>query len=268
MRKKFDMQEIKTKTQVDKAYEEYQEFMKVSGMPKYNFIYINQKGTTVAEAIYDNNRYNLIIANTLGTVYKAGAKGILVHEFTHIYDDEELVKTYGFSHEDRNVQYVYKELHAEQIKTLYLLGCKTFDDLGNISVNSETFLYGKSLYNIHDYLLEYKKEFTKNISIIENAKKTNIQIDLVEFNNLLNRVFYYIGTASVYLKYCNPSAFDELDIQPVYDYYGYGLNMLIKVLLEKPIGFHTKEVVEAMAEIRKKIMYHFGEELKVIKFPS
>lgn len=259
MRRKFDMQEVKTKTQVNKAYEEYQEFMKVSGMPKYNFIYSNQKGSTVAEAIYDNNRYNLIVANTLGTVYKAGAKGILIHEFTHIYDEEELTRTYGISHEDRNIQYVYKEVHAEQIKALYLLGCKTFDDLDGINVNSETFLYGKNLYNIHDYLLEYKKEFIQIIDKIEFAKSTNTKIDLVEFNNLLNRIFYYIGTASVYLKYCNPSAFDELDIQPVYDYFGYGLNMLIKVLLEKPIGFHTKEVVEAMAKIRLLIVQHYGK---------
>ena len=58
---------------------------------------------------------------------------------------------------------------------------------------------------------------------------------------------------------CQYIAFDELDIQPVYDYFGYGLNMLIKVLLEKPIGFHTKEVVEAMAKIRLLIVQHYGK---------
>ena len=37
MHKRFDMQEVKTKAQVDKAYEEYQKFIKVSEMPKYKF---------------------------------------------------------------------------------------------------------------------------------------------------------------------------------------------------------------------------------------
>lgn len=266
MRKNFDIQEVKTKTQVDKAYEEYQEFMKVSGMPKYNFVYSNQKGSTIAEAIYNNNRYNLIIANTLCTTYKEGAKGILFHEFTHILDEEELVNAYGFPYEDRNVKYVYKELHAEQIKTLYLLGCKTIDDLESINVDNETFMYGGKLYNIHDYLMEYKKEFSRNIATIERAKLTNTKIDMFEFNNMLNRILYYIGTASIYLKFCDTTAFDELSIQDIYDYYGCGLDLLIRVLLEQSIGFHTKEIVEAMAVVRKRIILYFGNDLKVIDF--
>ena len=88
MHKRFDMQEVKTKAQVDKAYEEYQKFIKVSEMPKYKFKYVNQKGTTIAEERYENNTYYLIVANTLCTAdYKAAAKGTLFHEFTHILDE-------------------------------------------------------------------------------------------------------------------------------------------------------------------------------------
>lgn len=39
MHKRLDIQEVKTKAQVDKAYEEYQEFIKVSEMPKYKFYF-------------------------------------------------------------------------------------------------------------------------------------------------------------------------------------------------------------------------------------
>ena len=212
MRKKFDMQEVKTKTQVDKAYEEYQKFMKVSGMPKYKFQYINQQGTTIAEERYENNTYYLIVANTLCTdAYKAIAKGILFHEFTHILDEEELVQMYGFSHDDRNTPYVYKEIHAEQIKALHLLGCKTIDDLDGINKEKTSFQHKKSLYNIHDYLIECQKELRDNIELIEYAKQRNTQINIYEFNNILNRVFYYIAVASIYLKYCDASAYEELD---------------------------------------------------------
>jgi hypothetical protein len=216
MRKQFDKQEAITKTQVDKAYIEYQQFMKTSNMPKYKFIYSNQKGTTIAETRYENNMYNLIIADTVRTTYKAGAQGTLFHEFTHIYDEEQLANAYGFSHDDRNTPYVYKELHAEQVKSLFLLGCKTIDDIENVNPENKQFLYKQNLYTIYEYLLEYKIELINNITMIETAKETNTKINMCEFNNIINRIFYYIGTASVYLKYCDKLAFDCLDIQPVY----------------------------------------------------
>lgn len=265
MRKKFDIQEVKTRTQVDKAYLEYQEFMKVSGMPKYKFQYVNQRGTTIAEERYENNTYNLIIANTLCTVaYKAIAKGILFHEFTHIFDEEKLVNMYGFSHDDRNTPYVYKEIHAEQIKTLYLLGCKNIDDLGNIDKDRGSFQHKKSLYNIHDYLIECQKELRENIELIENARQSNTKIDIYEFNNILNRIFYYIGTASIYLKYCDESAYDELDIKDVWDYYGYNMNILLKAFTENELGYHTKELIEEIAQIRLSIVIYYGGKLKLV----
>lgn len=264
MRKKFDMQEVKTKTQVDKAYEEYQEFMKVSGMPNYKFKYISQQGTTIAEERYENNTYYLIVANTLCTAaYKAIAKGILFHEFTHILDEEELVSMYGFSHDDRNTPYVYKEIHAEQIKTLHLLGCKTIDDLDSIDKDKPTFQHKKSLYNIHGYIIECQKELRENIELIEYAKQSNTKINIYEFNNIINRIFYYIGTASIYLKYCDSNAYEELDIKDVWDYYGYNMNLLLKVFVENALGFHTKELIEAMAKIRLLIVQHY-DKLKMI----
>jgi hypothetical protein len=266
MRKQFDKQEAIIKTQIDKAYIEYQQFMKTSNMPKYKFIYSNQKGTTIAEARYENNMYNLIIADTMYTTYKAGAKGTLFHEFTHIYDEEQLTNVYGFSHNDRNTPYVYKELHAEQVKSLFLLGCKTLDDIENVNPENKKFLYKQNLYTIYEYLLEYKTELINNIAMIEAAKKTNTKIDMYEFNIILNRIFYYIGTASVYLKYCNDSVYNELDIQCVYDYYGFGLEFLIKVLLENSIGYHTEELIKAMGSVRKNIVLHFGDDLKLIHF--
>lgn len=263
MRKQFNIQEAKTKTQVDMAYREYQKFMKISNMPSYFFRYVKQNGTTIAEERFENNKYNLIIADTLCTTYKDAAKGILFHEFTHIYDEEELSLIYGFSHDDRNTPYVYKEVHAEQIKTLYLLGCKTIDDLGSIDENRVCFHHKKNLYNIYDYLIVCQKELLENIELIEYAKLKNTQINIYEFNNILNRIFYYIGTASVYLKFCNINAYDELDIKDVWDYYGYGINLLPKVFLENSLGFHTKELIEAMAKIRLLIVQHY-DKLKII----
>lgn len=260
MHKRLDMQEVKTKAQVDKVYEEYQKFIKVSEMPKYKFKYVNQKGTTIAEERYEHNAYYLIVANTLCTAdYKAAAKGILFHEFTHILDEEELVQMYGFSHEDRNTQYVYKEVHAEQIKALYLLGCKTIDDTESIDKERISFQYNKKLYNIYDYLIVYQQELRGNIKQIENAIQKNTKINIYEFNNILNRIFYYVGIASIYLKYCDVNAYEELDIKDVWGYYGYGLDYLLKEFIKNPIGHHTRELIEAMSKMRLLIIVYFNK---------
>lgn len=266
MRKQFNMQEAKTKTQVDMAYREYQQFMQTSNMPSYIFQYIKQNGTTIAEERYENNEYNLIIADTLCTTYKENAKSILFHEFTHIFDEEELVKTYGFSHDDRNTPYVYKEIHAEQIRTLYLLGCKTVNDIENIDKDRVTFSFKKKSYNIYDYIMEYKKELLENIKIIELARTTGYKIAMQEFSNILTRIFCYIATSSVYLKYCDNDVYDDIDIQPVYDYYNYGLNTFLKECVKNPIGYHTKELVEAMGKWRMLVFVHFGKDMELIDF--
>lgn len=265
MRKKFDMQEAKTKTQVDKAYEEYQQFMEVSEMPEYKFNYISQQGATIAVEHYENDTYYLSVANTLCTAkYKAIAKGILFHEFTHILDEEELACMYGISHNDRNTPYVYKEIHAEQIRTLQLLGCKTVSDLGNIDKDKNSFQHKNSLYNIHDYLIECQKEIRDNIELIEYAKQSNSKIKIYDFNNILNRIFYYIGAASIYLKYCDESAYGELDIKDVWDYYGHNMNSLLKIFSNNEIGYHTKELVQEIAQIRLSIVIYYGDKLKMI----
>ena len=264
MRKQFNIQEVKTKTQVDMVYREYQKFMQTSNMPSYIFRYVKQNGTTIAEERFENNKYNLIIADTLCTTYKDAAKGILFHEFTHIFDEEELVNVYGFSHDDRNTPYVYKEIHAEQIKTLYLLGCKNIDDLGGIDKDRGSFQHKKSLYDIHDYLIECQKELRENIDLIENARQSNTKIDVYEFNNILNRIFYYIGTSSIYLKYCDESAYDELDIKDVWNYYGYNMNVLLKAFTENELGYHTKELIEEIAQIRLSIVMYYGGKLKLV----
>lgn len=266
MRKPFNLQEAKLKMQIDKAYMDYQQFMKIEKLPQYKFIYTNQKGMTIAEMRYDKQQYNLIVADTLVNNHKEEVRAILYHEFTHLYDEEMFVKLYGFSHMDRNTPYVYKELHAEQIKTLFLLGCKTIDDLESINVENKSFFLNGGIYNIYDYLMVYKEEFLDTIKKIETARTNNKKINMYDFNNYLNRIFYYIGTASVYIKYCDKTAFEELDIQPVYDYYGYGIDSLINKLLDNPIGYNTKELVQEMGKVRTDIIVHFGTELNVIDY--
>lgn len=122
-----------------------------------------------------------------------------------------------------------------------------------------SFQYNKKLYNIYDYLIEYQQELRGNIKQIESAIQKNTRINIYEFNNILNRIFYYVGTASIYLKYCDVSAYEKLDIKDVWEYYGYGLNYLLKEFIKNPIGYHTRELIEAMSKIRLLLIVHFDK---------
>ena len=139
------------------------------------------------------------------------------------------------------------------------MGCKTIDDTESIDKEMISFQYNKKLYNIYDYLIEYQQELRGNIKQIESAIQKNTRINIYEFNNILNRIFYYVGTASIYLKYCDVSAYEKLDIKHVWEYYGYGLNYLLKEFIKNPIGYHTRELIEAMSKIRLLLIVHFDK---------
>lgn len=139
------------------------------------------------------------------------------------------------------------------------MGCKTIDDTESIDKEMISFQYNKKLYNIYDYLIEYQQELRGNIKQIESAIQKNTRINIYEFNNILNRIFYYVGTASIYLKYCDVSAYEKLDIKDVWEYYGYGLNYLLKEFIKNPIGYHTRELIEAMSKIRLLLIVHFDK---------
>ena len=71
MRKKFDMQEAKTKTQVDKAYEEYQQFMEVSEMPEYKFNYIYSTKYFIFKYAYIYSKFRSLFSLYLLSSYNS-----------------------------------------------------------------------------------------------------------------------------------------------------------------------------------------------------
>ena len=50
-----------------------------------------------------------------------------------------------------------------------------------------------------------------------------------------------------------------MDIKDVWEYYGYGLDYLLKEFIKNPIGYHTRELIEAMSKIRLLLIVHFDK---------
>lgn len=123
------------KATVYEIYKEYQKFMHITDMPEYK-IYIKSKRKSyflhsldMACEEYEQGKYYLYVSDVAYDINIK--KEILFHEFTHIYDREYLYNKYHFSKEgklaDINI-HPFTEIHAEQVRFLYMLGCKDIND--------------------------------------------------------------------------------------------------------------------------------------------
>lgn len=258
MAKRNTLEELKLKKKIDVVCKEFCSFMKIATIPDYNLLVVQQTGTTIAEEKYERGRYNLYVSNILDTYYKDLAKGLVFHELTHIIDEEELCNKYNYLHTERNRPYVYKEIHAEQIRTLYLLGASDLDDIENLHKDNCSFFWvDRRLYKIFDYLQLAKRGLVNDIDAIKEAYIKGQKFSKEEFNNILSRVFGYIGVASIYVRYCADEDVDELRIDEICQFYGCDLDDVYDKVMELPIGCHSQEYIEYLGDIRIKIIVKF-----------
>lgn len=206
------LQEDDMKKTVYDIYEEYQDFMCITDMPEYK-IYFKSKGKglfthslDMAAEEYEQVTYNLYVSNV---AYDSNVrKEILYHEFTHIYDREFLYNKYRFGKEGKLADintHPFTEIHAEQVRFLYMLGCKNINDNPKgIAHNTVVWdINGKQL-EFYDYLKESKdsidKIFVQGVDKIKyHHKKTSKAI----IGNMVDQLLYYIGALSIYIRYCN-----------------------------------------------------------------
>ena len=55
-----------------------------------------------------------------------------------------------------------------------------------------------------------------------------------------------------------------MDIEDVWDYYGYNINNLLKIFSENELGYHSQELIKEIAQIRLSIVIYYGDKLKLI----
>lgn len=258
MAKKNNLEELKMKKKIDMVCKDFCEFMQISTMPTYNVSVVQQIGTSVAEEKYEHGRYNLYVSNILDTYYKDLAKGLVIHEFTHIIDEEEICNKYDYPHTERNKPYVYKEIHAEQVRALYLLGASNVDDVENLHKENCAFFWpDRRLYNICDYLQLTKKGLQNDIDAIKEAHLKGEKFSCEEFSNIITRILGYIGVVSIYVKYCSDGDADIFRIDDICQFYGCDLESIYDKVMELPIGYHSQAYIEYLGNIRIEIVKKF-----------
>lgn len=245
-------------------YTDYQRFMCISDMPDFGLIYHRLNPIDKAEEYYQCEMYML---NVYNGAYNDKLKATLFHEFTHIYDDELFIKKHCISNSDNNKRkkWVYKEIHAEQIKTLYLLGNNTICDIPTIDHNTIIRGMRNEKISFHDYCIEYRDELNKIIDIMKSLQKGVFKMSLKQCCQDVNYILYYIGIASIYNRYCRYDIDTVLDLSYVANYLGQGINRLLEIYCNNNIEDIPKGTIIESGNIRWQIIKYIVEELKIVK---
>ena len=158
-----------------------------------------------------------------------------------------------------------KEIHAEQIKTLFLIGAKTKNDIPKITYN-QIICMDKDI-TFQEYCLREKKVLISLIDYFKTLKKSG-RFKISEKNcwQYVDCIMYYIGIVSVYKKYCTYDIDSIMDLSYVADYLGKGINRLLEIYcMDNKIEDISKEVIIESGNIRMGIINHIEKELRIVK---
>lgn len=188
--------------EIMRIYGEYQAFMETSNMPNYNLHFRKRcnKKLELASIECEHGIYHLYVSDE---IYSSEIKKeILFHEFTHIYDKEYLDKEYRFNKDGDRKTYVYTEIHAEQIRFLYMLGAKTVNsNLQNVNHNTIVYDMQGNKQSYFVYLQQFKskleKLYVKDISKTQFKRRTTSK-DVV--GSMATKFLYYIGAVTIYQR--------------------------------------------------------------------
>lgn len=261
-------EEMELKQEINDIYKEYQVFMETSDMPGYNLIFKEQRKCEIAATEYVKGQgHNLYISDTL--FKEPNKKARLFHEFTHIYDKEYLDAVYGFTkgtaRSDR-CTHVYTEIHAEQVRFLYMLGCNSItDEPKNVTENTIIYdLCGKET-TFYDYLKNYKIKL--ELYYVEDVKKYISKIRTLNesaVEGMVDKICYYIGALTVYQKYCNYKLDDIMDLSVISDFWNIDMGAIIDFYRTHDLYKPTIKTLgkAEMADIGDLLMYNLIVEAR------
>lgn len=261
-------QKMKLKKEIYDIYKEYQLFMETSDMPDFNLYFKEQHGLELASTEYIKEQgHNLYISDAI--FKEPNKKERLFHEFTHIYDKEYLDKVYAYRKGTKKADrctHVYTEIHAEQIRFLYMLGCKTVRDIPqNITHNTIIYdLCGKQV-PFYDYLKNYKMKMERHY--IKDVKKQILKGNILNesaVGDMADKICYYIGALTVYQKYCDYKVDDVMNLSNLSDYWNIDIGKIISFYCTHDLYKPTMQTLDKgeMKDIGDILMYNLIVEAR------
>lgn len=251
-------------------YADYQKFMGISDMPEFGLIYHRLNPVGRATEDFGSCGCDMYILNLNNGAYNKKLKATLFHEFTHIYDDELFIKKHRIGNTDigNRRKYVYEEIHAEQVKILYMLGCKIITDISKIDHNTMLLGIRNKMVTFHDYCIEYRDELNAKIDIMKSLQNSNgiFSMSIEKCNQNINFILYYIGTISIYKKYCTYDIDNVMDVSYITDYLGQGIKRLVEIYCtDTDMEDIPKGTIIESSYIRVDIMNFIKNELRIVK---
>lgn len=187
---------------IAEIYETYQAFMETSDMPIYELYFKKKsnKNLELASLEYDHGIYKLYISDE--AYNRENRKETLFHEFTHIYDKEYLSREYHFTKDVDRKTYVYTEIHAEQIKFIYMLGAETINSkLQNVNENTMILNMLGNRQSFYAYLQQFKRKL-ENLYVkdIYKTQYKKISTSKEKIGSMATDFLYYIGAVTIYKR--------------------------------------------------------------------
>lgn len=216
-------QKNNAKKEIYNLYQEFKLFINSddeNNTPDYR-LYLKKRPIDIelAAVEYKDESYNLYVSNN-ALKQRTISNGILFHEFTHIFDREFLNRKWAISKNKKHYSikaHVYTEIHAEQIRLLYILGCKTEKDY-DITINEDTLIYnldGKQVV-FNKYLNDSRQQI---IDYSEKCRNNKSKITESVMRCIIDKISYYIGALSVYKKFCSDNIDELMDLSSVSEFW-------------------------------------------------
>ena len=240
-------------------YEEYQVFMQTTDMPEYQIHFKSKNKSRFSRSLdmacveYEQGIYHLYISDD---VYNSNIrKEILFHEFTHIYDREYLYNKYRFGRDGRMADintHPFTEIHAEQVRFLYMLGCKDVNDTPK-GVDHNTIVYdinGKQ-FTFYNYFEEIRRGTIDKVFVqgVESVKRQGKKTSKDAIRNVVDQLLYYIGALGIYTKYCNYKNDELMDLSNVADCWYVEIDKVIDLYCNNDINTLQKIDIVKKSEI-------------------
>lgn len=180
----FKTKELAWTHLIHKEAEQYKKFVGNDNLPNFKIIYshnTNEKPNSSMKVDTYKRPSNLYVNSGFMIDKNFDYKSTLFHEFTHLWDSENLLKDITLK-EKHKMLYLFTEFHASYIQALIIMGAES------INFNTQVLDYYKILSTINDDI----------VLIEEYVEKFNQSKSTENYNGILNSYMYYFGRIVAY----------------------------------------------------------------------
>nr|DAP35475.1 MAG TPA: peptidase [Caudoviricetes sp.] len=203
---------------INKYYDEYKNFMKISDMPLIVPVERKEAGDYNALAYLDRdfikgNAIPIMYMDFLFDYNESFIRSIFFHEFTHIYDANKSFENLDESEINIAID-SFSEYHASQIEMASQLGMKNKNDIFALSRKFKTgckMMCKEESMDIQNYILCSLADITNVLMSPQYSfsNKPNYLFEK-EYSDIERRIFYYYGKYDLYNKYSGKNMPDLL----------------------------------------------------------